>query len=155
MNAATNGLRTTLGPARRASDGEKVSDSDIDRAIAAAQRPRQKLNGQSLSQYMMNWLTLYPVTTPEGSLPIVYSGVDRHGRSNFSNALDFVKDSRGRAVMIGDTPFGMSLMDTANQDAMNLASEALEEVLFEERHHSSGWRRERCDDRFVLEYGQP
>ncbi|MET0450687.1 MAG: hypothetical protein ABW137_02515 [Mycobacterium sp.] len=81
---------------------------------------------------MMNWLTLYPVTTPEGSLPIVYSGVDRHGRSNFSNALDFVKDSRGRAVMIGDTPFGMSLMDTANQDAMNLASEALEEVLFEE-----------------------
>ncbi|NKJ19691.1 XVIPCD domain-containing protein [Dyella sp. SG609] len=128
-------VRTTMGGATNA-HGNKLSAAEIDRVIAYLKSPGSGPDAtSSYADYVAKEMAAHPPKLPAGVDYVAFSGSDAAGKSNYKNASEYVADTKGRADIIGHTPWGEYIerckataeFKTVNQEFTKyLASEGIE-----------------------------
>lgn len=100
-------VRTTLGAATNAADGTPLTAAQVESVIRYLKSPGSGPDGSSsYADYLARQLQAHPARLPAGTDYVGFSGKDGAGISNFNNAEAYVADMRGKAGIIGDTPWG-------------------------------------------------
>ncbi|MGO4701406.1 XVIPCD domain-containing protein [Dyella sp. 2RAB6] len=99
-------VRTTMGGATNA-QGNKLSPAEIDKVIAYLKSPGSGVDAtHSYADYVTKEMAAHPPKLPAGVDYVAFSGTDAANKSNYKNASEYVADTKGRADIIGHTPWG-------------------------------------------------
>jgi len=99
-------VRTTMGGATNA-HGAKLSPAEIDRVIAYLKSPGSGPDAtSSYAEYVEKQMAAHPPKLPAGVDYVAFSGTDAAHKSNYKNASEYVAETKGRADIIGHTPWG-------------------------------------------------
>ena len=111
-------VRTTMSAATNP-DGSKISSAQIDQITRYLQSPGSGPDAtSSFESYVVKEMNAHPPVLAAGKDYVAFAGKDNAGVSNFTNASNYVKQSGGRAGIIGDTPWGKFVEDfPKNPDA--------------------------------------
>ncbi|HZF97179.1 MAG TPA: hypothetical protein VEY92_02850 [Pseudoxanthomonas sp.] len=98
--------RTTLAGART-TQGKTPSPQQLQQVIDYLKSPGSGPDGStSYADYVARKMQAHPPKLGPGMDYVGFSGVDASGTSNFKNAMKYAADVRGKAGIIGDTPWG-------------------------------------------------
>lgn len=122
--------RTTLGGARNKVDRSPLSAAQIDDVIAYLKSPGSGPDAStSYADYVASKLKLFPPELPPGVDYVGFSGIDSAGAENYQNALQYGRDLKGKAGIIGDTPWGTFIEDVRKNPALHPEFQVMESGL--------------------------
>lgn len=100
-------VKTTLGGATQVGSGDPLTAQQVSDVITYLKSPGSGPSANvSFEQYVTGSMQAHPPRLPEGMDYLAFSGRDRAGISNYSNAEVYSKDINGKSGIIGDTPWG-------------------------------------------------
>ncbi len=103
--------RTTLTPATNV-DGSPISPQQMDRVIQYLKSPGSGPDASSsYAEFIERKMTQFPPALAPGREYVGFSGKDSQGAYNFDNAEAYVADTKPRAGIIGNTPWGEYISD--------------------------------------------
>ncbi|MCB7147787.1 hypothetical protein LI078_14500 [Stenotrophomonas maltophilia] len=98
---------TTLMPATDATSGAQLTDQQKAEIVSYLKSPGSGPDGvTSYEDFVNSKLRSFPAELPFGVDYVAFSGTDSFDKGNYFNATDYGKSLRGRAGIIGDTPWG-------------------------------------------------
>lgn len=111
----TDFARTTLSGAINLSDKSPLTPQQIERITTYLESPASGPDGNiSYADFVAKKLEEFPPILPETKDYIAFSGRDRSQQLNYSNSQAYINETKDRAGIIGDTPWGKYIQSTEN-----------------------------------------
>lgn len=120
---------TTLSGAKNA-DGSPLSSEQMERIVRYLKSPGSGVDAKSsYADYVAERMAAHPPKLAEGVDYVVYGGTDAAGVGNGKSAIQYTKDMGGRAGVIGDTPWGKSIIGAPDDAGFKIIRGKFDAVL--------------------------